>query len=64
MKDEWIFGPILPKGIENAALVENPIGEGVYLFGGKSSGLDFLDTILNLPTLDGVWNEMGNRCQY
>ena len=59
--DEWMTGPPLPTRIEIAALVENPVGGGVYLFGGKSSNEDFLDTIFHLPTPDGVWTELQNR---
>jgi hypothetical protein len=46
--NKWQTGPELPFGIEDSQMVEDQIG-GVVLIGGRSSLVDNLDTLYQLP---------------
>jgi hypothetical protein len=58
----WQTGPELPFGIDGSQMVEDQNG-GVFLIGGKSSTVDYLDTLYQLPHggQDAVWTKMEQK---
>ncbi len=60
--NEWQTGPELPFGIDWSQMVEDQNG-GVVLIGGKSSTVDNLDTLYQLPHggQDAVWTKMEQK---
>jgi hypothetical protein len=62
--NEWGSGPELPFGIDMSQMVEDQNG-GVVLIGGRSSLLEGLDTLYQLPHggQDAVWTKMEQKMQ-
>jgi hypothetical protein len=60
--NEWQTGPELPFGIWKSQMVEDQNG-GVVLIGGKSSSVNNLDTLYQLPHggQDAVWTKMEQK---
>ncbi len=60
--NEWQTGPKLPFALDDAQMVEDQKG-GVFLIGGESSAIPYLDTLYQLPHggKDAVWTKMEQK---
>jgi hypothetical protein len=60
--NEWQTGPELPFAIVESQMVEDQNG-GVVLIGGRSSSVDYLDSLYQLPHggKDAVWTKMEQK---